>query len=328
MFNAILKTLHFHNNDERQLYTAIHLRRQIITHMVGNIDLLYPVVKQGILENYGWQEEDDNDDSMEKVGPFSIYLWALYMKNNLVWRDSAILSLLASMWSIRLTIVGSRSLHEVRFRHDLDLEFTDIALVYNTSEGNGHYSGLLRRNQEVCSTRPLAYSKKWNKQQDAAERLSLMQEGGLEVIRKAQIQLSIVKTDKIKALEGKGQQLAKVSQILKRKRGEGEVEDTDEEDKAKRRREEIVVKEKDIQEVNAGDVHCNKCEKDFPKTSLLMRHIDKYHKHVYMFNCRICNKGFLNIRGYEEHKQQHGEKKFKCEKCNEQFSTKEHLTNM
>ena len=184
------------------------------------------------------------------------------------------------MWSIRVTIVGSRSLHEVRFRHDLDLEFTDIALFHNTSEGNVHYSGLLRRNQEVCSTRPLAYRKKWNEQQDAAERLSLMQEGALEVIRKAQTQLSIVNTDKIKALEGKGQQLAKISQILKRKRGEGEVEDTDEEDKAKRRREEIVVKEKDIQEVNAGDVHCNKCDKDFPKTSLLMRHIDKYQKHV------------------------------------------------
>ena len=298
MFNVILKTLHFHNDNERQLYTAIHLRRQIITHMVGNIDLLYPMVKQGILENYVWQEEEDDDASMEKVGPFSIYSWALYMKKNLVWGDSVILSLLASMWSIRLTIVGSRSLHEVRFRHDLDLEFTNIALVYNTSEGNGHYSGLLRRNQEVCSTRPLAYSKKWNKEQDAAERLSLMQEGALEVIRKAEIQMSIVKTGRIKALEGEGEQLAKINKILKRKRGEGEVEDTDEEDNEKRRREEIVVKEKDIQEVNAGDVHCNKCDKDFPKTSLLMRHIDKYHKHVYM----------LKIRGYEEHKQQHGEK--------------------
>ena len=169
---------------------------------------------------------------------------------------------------------------------------------------------------------------KVEQQPDAAKRLSLMQEGGLEVIRKAQIQLSIVKTDKIKALEGKGQQLAKISQILKRKRGEGEVGDTDEEDKAKRRREEIVVKEKDIQEVNAGDVHCNKCEKDFPKPSLLMRHIDKYHKHVYMFNCRICNKGFLNIRGYEEHKQQHGEKSSSVKNAMSNFPQKEHLTNM
>ena len=52
--------------------------------MVGNIDLLYPDVKQGILENYGWQEDGDDDDSMEKVGPFSIYSWAHYMKQNLV----------------------------------------------------------------------------------------------------------------------------------------------------------------------------------------------------------------------------------------------------
>ena len=167
------------------------------------------------------------------------------------------------MWSIRLTVVGSRSLHEVRFRHDLDLKFTDKALVHNTSEGNGHYSGLMRRNQEVCSTRELAYSKKWNKEKDTAERLRLMQEGALDVIKKAEIQLSIVKTKRIKELEGKGDQLAKISKILKRKRGEGEVTEDTDEDQAKRRREEIVVREKDIQEVNPGDVSCKKCKKDF-----------------------------------------------------------------
>ena len=182
MFNTILKTLHFFNDRERQLYSAIYLRRQLITHLVGHIDLLYPIVKQGILENYGWQEEEDEDDdnAMPKVGPFSIHSWAIYMKDNLVWGDSVILSLLASMWSVRVTTVGSRTLHEIRFRHDLDLEFSDIALVFNTSEGNGHYSGLIRRNQEVCATRRLTFSKKWNKEKDAAERLSLFQDGTLK----------------------------------------------------------------------------------------------------------------------------------------------------
>ena len=99
---------------------------------------------------------------------------------------------------------------------------------------------------------------------------------------------------------------------MKRKREEGEVTEDTDEDQAKRRRDEIVVREKDIQEVNPGDVSYKKCKKDFPKTSLLMRHTDKYHKHIYMFNCRICNKGFLNIRGYEDHKEQHGEKSFRC----------------
>ena len=94
----------------------------------------------------------------------------------------SILSLLASVWSVRVTIVGSRTLHEIRFRHDLDLELSDIALVFNTSERNGHYSGLIRRNQEVCATRRLTFSKKWDKEKDAAERLSLFQDCALEVI--------------------------------------------------------------------------------------------------------------------------------------------------
>ena len=289
--------------------------------MVGHIDLLYPIVKQGILENYGWQEEEDEDDdnSLPKVGPFSIYSWAMYMKDNLVWGDSVILSLLASVWSVRVTIVGSRTLHEIRFRHDLDLEFSDIALVFNTSEENGHYSGF-RRNQEVCATRRLTFSKKWNKEKDAAERLSLFQDDALEVIQKSEVQLSIVKSSRMKSLESRGEQLAKVEKFLKRKWGDGE-EDTEEEN-VKKRREEIVVREKDIQEVNAGDDTCHKCKRKFPRTFLLMCHIDKYHKHVFMYNCKICNKGFMTVRGYEEHEVRHGEKKFKCSECGEGFGTK------
>ena len=137
--------------------------------------------------------------------------------------------LLASMWSGRGTIVVSRTLHEVRFRHDLDLEFSDIALVYNTSEGNGHYSDLIRRNQEVCATRRLTFSKKCDKENDAVERLSLFQDGALEVITKSEVQLSIIKSSKKKELEGRVDQLAKIEKILKRKRGEGNGEDTEEE---------------------------------------------------------------------------------------------------
>ena len=101
-------------------------------------------------------------------------------------------------------------------------------------------------------------------------------------------------------MESKGKQLAEIEKILKRKRGE-EEEDTEKEN-VKKGREEIVVREKDIQEVNAGDDTCHKCKRKFPRTSLLMRHIDKYHKHVFMYNCKICNKGFMTVRGYAEHK--------------------------
>ena len=161
MFKAILKTLYFHNENERQLYTAIHLR-ETNHHLHGGQYRF--TIPYGQRRDFGklWMARWLGWWRFNGKGGTFLYLFIGYdHEKNLVWGDSAILSLLASIWSIRLAIVGSRCLHEVRFRHDLDLEFTDIALVYNTSEGNGHYSALLRRNQEVCSTRPLAYSKKW-----------------------------------------------------------------------------------------------------------------------------------------------------------------------
>ena len=60
------------------MFTAIHLRRQFITHMVGNIDLLYPAVKQGILENYGWQEEGDDVILWKKWDPQYIFMGSLH----------------------------------------------------------------------------------------------------------------------------------------------------------------------------------------------------------------------------------------------------------
>ena len=105
--------------------------------------------------------------------------------------DSVILSLLASRWSVRVTIVGSRTQHEIRFRHDLALVISDIAFVFIKSEGNGHYSGLIRRNQEVYATRRLTFSKKWDKEKDAAERLSLFQDGALEVIQKSVVNCKV-----------------------------------------------------------------------------------------------------------------------------------------
>ena len=59
--------------------------------------------------------------------------------------------------------------------------------------------------------------------------------------------MSIIKSSKKKELKGRVEQLAKIEKILERKRGKGDGEDTEEEN-VKRRREEIVVREKDIQE--------------------------------------------------------------------------------
>ena len=85
-----------------------------------------------------------------------------------------------------------------------------------------------------------------------------------------------------------------------------------------------VYKENDIQKIGAGDTKCEKCDKEYPTTTLLQRHIDKYHKHIFIYNCSVCGKGLQTSRGLKEHKLPHGAKPFHCsvEGCNTSFTTK------
>ena len=86
----------------------------------------------------------------------------------------------------------------------------------------------------------------------------------------------------------------------------------------------VVYKEKDIQKIAAGDTKCTKCQKEYATTTLLQRHIDKYHKHIFIYNCSICGKGLQSSRGLKEHKLSHAAKPFHCsvEGCNTSFTTK------
>ena len=57
----------------------------------------------------------------------------------------AILSLVCSMWGLRLSVVRSNNLMEVKFRHNGPLKDVDLGLLYNGQEENGgHYSPLFR----------------------------------------------------------------------------------------------------------------------------------------------------------------------------------------
>ena len=61
----------------------------LVNHFVGTQDVLYDVVKQGILENYGWENSE--------VGHFSIKGYLKYIMKDTTWGDSITLCLLASM---------------------------------------------------------------------------------------------------------------------------------------------------------------------------------------------------------------------------------------
>ena len=88
-----------------------------------------------------------------------------------------------------------------------------------------------------------------------------------------------------------------------------------------------VHEEVDIQEYKSGDIKCGKCDKDFPTSTQLQRHLDKYHRYLYSFTCGVCQKRLATKQGMKEHMLTHQEKgegnvRYVCPNCGKDFKFK------
>ena len=153
-----------------------HFHRQMVYHFIQHCEQLYQVVKQGIMENYGLpddpnKDKDDDEEEELKVGPFSIftYMNMKYIIGAKKWGDSVCLTLIASMWSARITVVLSRTLGQLKFRHDMPLEQADLIIVFNNNEQTGHYSGVIRSNQNIMMAGDLKCSKNYDISKDVKQ---------------------------------------------------------------------------------------------------------------------------------------------------------------
>ena len=75
-----------------------------------------------------------------EYGPFSVKEYLHFINKSREYGDFIMLKLISSMWAVKITILRSDSLGEVRFRHEADIDDVDIVLVYNSKPINGHYS--------------------------------------------------------------------------------------------------------------------------------------------------------------------------------------------
>ena len=66
-----------------------------------------------------------------------------------------------------------------------------------------------------------------------------------------------------------------------------------------------VHSKKDVQEYEAGELHCIKCDKDFPTTAQLQRHLDMFHMYKFPYRCEECGRGLSTKGGYDTHMLSH-----------------------
>ena len=87
------------------------------------------------------------------------------------------------------------------------------------------------------------------------------------------------------------------------------------------RTDEEVEIDEDLQVVKGGDVHCVWCNKDFENMPKLKKHVELYHKNVYLHCCNIYKKGFNSLEGLHTHQKVYKGTMIKCDECETTFTT-------
>ena len=114
------------------MYAARYVKHQAVAHFLEYREELFDEVVEAIRMEYGRVDSE--------FGPFTVREYLHFINKPREYGDFIMLKLISSMWAVKITVLRSDSLREVRFRHDADIDDVDIVLVYNSKPINGHYS--------------------------------------------------------------------------------------------------------------------------------------------------------------------------------------------
>lgn len=298
------------------MYTGQYLRRQAIAHFIKNRDDFKDIIREQIRYEYGTAEEGQEDS---QIGPFSIKAYFLYMLKHTSYGDLTMIRLIASMWSVRITIVRCDSGVETKIRHRKALKDVDIALLFNCNMVSGHYSPMIKVSEgeyeRLSVLTELVFSRSYKRDVDYQERKERGDkcwegEGGDVTLSQKEVDLLGKKAkalDKIAGIVGKttpGVPSSSTARTVHKER-------------------ELIVEKEDNpkpQVVKKGDLHCENCNRDFDTTTLLARHVERYHKGVSSYTCTHCNRGFSTKKGLSEHKMIHKKEEERVQ-CTEEGCT-------
>ena len=97
MLNSVLSQLEMKDEEDIVLFTSMYIRRMAVRHFVEHYEQLKENISFGIEQEYGRIDSEQ--------GPYSMMTWCQAMISDKVYGDLCLLKLIASMWSVRITVV-------------------------------------------------------------------------------------------------------------------------------------------------------------------------------------------------------------------------------
>ena len=317
MVNSVLSQLEMKDEEDIVLFTSMYIRRMAVRHFLEHYEQLKENISFGIEQEYGRIDSEE--------GPYSIMTWCQAMISDKVYGDLSLLKLIASMWSVRITVVRCDTLSEVRIRHDLPLEQAEIVLLYNGVPVMGHYCAGIKGSSDntfmKLDCKRVVRNLKYEKEVDVIERLERKDvlwdlEKDTDVMEGCKI---LVDKKEYDVLKKKAAQLDQINLVLRGSCQKGQLQQVASQEQStcqykgkedvpgvkKMRMESQFQEPSDVPEYNVGDTEC-KCGHKAKTTHALQLHIMKMHKGKYLYTCEICQKGFTQKDGYKTHQLVHG----------------------
>ena len=222
------------------------------------------------------------------------------MLKDKTWGDVICLYLISSMWSLRVRVLNSGTLGEMRIRHNMQFALVDLPIVFNSVEVSGHFSACIRGNKEMLLAGKLLKSNGYDIEKDIAERLLNSSFGAAEVVAYSGLKYIVMSEEQFNKMLKSGVALRVIKKIVESMVEGKSIEGRNVLEKLIEK-ERPVHKEQEVQVYMLGDTKCVKCDEDFDKSYLLQRHLDRYHRGLIAYNCPHCNKGLSTATGLKEH---------------------------
>ena len=136
MLNAVLESCEFLEESDRKKFGAHQLRLAVINHIIDQQELLFDEFAEDIKYCYGAFEDTESGN-----GGYSFKMYLERMMKNGEWCDTIMIKAIASMWSVRISVIYANNFTQMKFHHDVAACQADIVLLYNGHYVNGHYIG-------------------------------------------------------------------------------------------------------------------------------------------------------------------------------------------
>ena len=112
-----------------------YFRRMVVSYMANNCQLVLKNKFVALMSTYGVEVEEDQARGWSSPLSYRQYLHLLLRRD--FWGDEVVFFVVSCMWSVKITVLNTKTMQEYRIWHDRGMEHADMVVMYN---GSNHFN--------------------------------------------------------------------------------------------------------------------------------------------------------------------------------------------